>query len=447
MTSTMIISILTSAGIFVSVIKKPSVTVHIGKGKRTADIGLYWLISLAGAALLLIFGAISPSSVWAGMTGESAVNPLKILTLFISMTAISVFLDEAGLFRYLAVKSLSRASGSQKRFFITMYLLVSVLTVFTSNDIVILTFTPFLCYYAKHAGIDPVPYLIGEFVAANSLSLTLLIGNPTNIYIASAYGIGFGEYFTVMWFPALLAGAVGFIMTYIIFRKKLSLPISPAADEVEVRITDKPLLTAGISILVLCTVLLALSSYLGFEIWSVSLCSAAGLLLFAVIYSFARRRRPNEVLHTLARCPWELIPFVLSMFVIVLALNEHNVTRSIGESLDFGVFSILSFGITAFLFANIINNIPMSVLFASALSFMPSAAGEVYGLSAVYAVITASNIGAFLTPVGALAGIMWLGILKKHEVKFGFGEFVKYGLLISVPTLLASLGGLYISLM
>ncbi|MFA5341368.1 MAG: ArsB/NhaD family transporter, partial [Clostridia bacterium] len=57
----------------------------------------------------------------------------------------------------------------------------------------------------------------------------------------------------------------------------------------------------------------------------------------------------------------------------------------------------------------------------------------------VYGSIIGSNIGAFLTPVGALAGIMWTSILKKHEIKYTFLDFVKYGIIISVPTILASL--------
>ena len=53
-----------------------------------------------------------------------------------------------------------------------------------------------------------MPYLVGEFVAANTWSMMLVIGNPTNIYLASACGIEFGEYVSVMWLPTLLAGLV-----------------------------------------------------------------------------------------------------------------------------------------------------------------------------------------------------------------------------------------------
>ena len=56
--------------------------------------------------------------------------------------------------------------------------------------------------------------------------------------------------------------------------------------------------------------------------------------------------------------------------------------------------------------------------------------------------ITGFAIGAFLTPIGALAGVMWSSILKEQKIKFGYVDFVKYGAAISIPTIAAALGTL-----
>ena len=87
--------------------------------------------------------------------------------------------------------------------------------------------------------------------------------------------------------------------------------------------------------------------------------------------------------------------------------------------------------------ANLLNNIPMSVLYSTVVT-----AGGTASLPALYAAVVGSNVGAFFTPMGALAGIMWMTLLKQHKVKFTFGRFVLYGAAVSVPTLLAALGGL-----
>jgi hypothetical protein len=49
--------------------------------------------------------------------------------------------------------------------------------------------------------------------------------------------------------------------------------------------------------------------------------------------------------------------------------------------------------------------------------------------------IIGSNIGAFLTPIGALAGIMFSSFVNEHEVKFSFLDFIKYGAIIAIPTI------------
>ena len=52
------------------------------------------------------------------------------------------------------------------------------------------------------------------------------------------------------------------------------------------------------------------------------------------------------------------------------------------------------------------------------------------------------NIGAFLTPIGALAGIMFTSLTEKYNTKLNFKTFVLYGSIISIPVLLVSLGTL-----
>ena len=77
----------------------------------------------------------------------------------------------------------------------------------------------------------------------------------------------------------------------------------------------------------------------------------------------------------------------------------------------------------------------MSILYTGLCSHLNPA---IY-LKGVYASIIGSNIGAFLTPIGALAGIMFLDIVNKHDVKLTFTQFVEYGCIISVPTISVAL--------
>ena len=168
--------------------------------------------------------------------------------------------------------------------------------------------------------------------------------------------------------------------------------------------------------------------------WLITLGFSLSLILTTSIYVTVKKLKFDIIFKTLKRAPYALIPFVLSMFVIVLTLTNEGVTSSISNLLN-KTNPVFSFGIGGALIANLINNIPMSVLFAN-MTFTSSAS--------IYASIIASNIAAYITPVGALAGIMWMSLLKTYEINFSFKKFSMYGLIIGIPTLLAALLTLFI---
>lgn len=398
----------------------------------------YWAVSLLGA-ICALFASPDILGIGKALIAPSAVNPIKILVLFLSMTALSVFLDEVGFFGYLAALALSHARSGQKKLFIMLYITVSILTVFTSNDVIILSFTPFICYFCKNAEINPLPYLAAEFVAANTWSMALIIGNPTNIYLALACGLNFLSYLKLSLFPTLFAGLTSFFCLYLLFLKRLKAPLTPHVMQAEIK--DRFLLVSGVTLLAVCTVLLAIGQYIGLEMWIVSLSAALLMGIIAGVYSLIKRRNPTELTSTLKRLPYQLVPFVLSMFVIIVVLNQNGVTAKIGELLGTS-FQPLIYGAASFFAANVVNNIPMSVLFSSIIS-----ATDGLGEGAVFGAVIGSNLGAYFTPVGALAGIMWSGIVKSHGVKFGYVDFLKIGVTVALPALFAAIGGLYLALL
>ena len=173
--------------------------------------------------------------------------------------------------------------------------------------------------------------------------------------------------------------------------------------------------------------------------WYITLGFAVSLFLCVTIYKKKNGVKERVLLHTIMRAPWELIPFVLSMFLLVLTLDRYQVTTIISDF--FGTDHLVwKYGIASFLAANVMNNIPMSVAFSSIVSHLP----EADRLPAAYASIIGSNIGAYFTPLGALAGIMWSGILNKMGIPFSFRKYISYGIRISIPVLIAALAGLLI---
>ena len=392
--ASLIIAVATILLIIISSLLLPQIKI------KKIKLQTYWIVALVGAIILLLIKEVTISELYTHFT-SSKIGPLQILILFISMTILSIFLDEVNFFKYLATVVTNHVKGKQIYIFLSLYALTSILTVFTSNDIIILTFTPFICYFARHTKINPIPYLIAEFIAANTWSMMLIIGNPTNIYIATSFGIDFVEYFMKMAIPTIVTGLTTLLLMLIVFHKKLQEPI--VLEEEHSSIKNKFLLIVGLFNLITCTVILAVSSYINIEMWIVTLIFAISLIISSLIYALVKREKPVELINTLKRAPWNLIPFLLSMFTIVFAVTKCgalNVLIKVFENTN----SNFAYGIASFLACNLLNNIPMSVLFTEILELSHA------NVDNIYTVIAASNIGAFLTPIGALAGIMWLSL-------------------------------------
>ena len=162
--------------------------------------------------------------------------------------------------------------------------------------------------------------------------------------------------------------------------------------------------------------------------WIISAICAVSLLVSAIILCLITRKNWNYITGSLRKLPYQLIPFFLSMFVIVVALNTQGISEQIMNALG-TTNSVWIYGYSSFLASNLINNIPMSILFSNLCTTKEM----------IYASIVGSNIGAFLTPMGALAGIMFTKLVNEHETKYTFIDFVKFGVLISIPVITITL--------
>lgn len=427
---TLLISFIVIAVFIASILFLPSVVI------RKHNIKVYSLIPIIGAIALIMSERVEFDYVVKSFSENTSVNPLKILVLFLSMTTFSLVLEQTGFFAYISTKVLEKAGHNQFVVFLSLYAVISVLTVFTSNDIIILTFTPFICHFCRSAKIRTMPYLIMEFVAANTWSLLLIIGNPTNIYICGAFGIDFIGYFKTMLLPTVAAGITSLLIMLLIFSKTLKRKMGKCDEHAE--ITDKPVMIISLTHLAICVVTLAVSQYIGIEMWLISLGIALSNVVCVLIALLVRKKKCDVLTHGLSGMPFEIIPFIIGMFIIVLALERSGVTVAIQRVLT-GLPNVFTYGYLSFFSANIVNNIPMSVLFSKILS-----SSSMCEIQAVYATVVGSNIGAFLTPVGALAGIMWSNLLRKNKVILSFTSFIKYGVMIGIPTVSAALVMLYI---
>jgi len=292
--------------------------------------------------------------------------------------------------------------------------------------------------FTKAAKINPIPYLVMEFVVANTYSMMLYIGNPTNIYLASVFGIDFLAYVKTMIIPTLGAGIVSIGILLLLFHNQLKQKFTPP---VPIKVTIKNVFLTITTIIILfgCTILLAIATYIKIQMWLIALLASLLLLVIVTISDFINKGQ-CIVKRSYQRAPWSLIFFVISMFTIVLSLNHYHIMDKIATALanisaNSNFKTIFVYGITSTLTDNIINNIPMTLAYSY---ILPGLSSELLPMG-IYATIIGSNIGAFLTPVGALAGIMWMSILKNQGIDFSFYRFTKYGFILTGSLLVTAL--------
>lgn len=122
---------------------------------------------------------------------QTLAAKVPIILLILSFAYLSISLDISGFFKAAATYVVGLARGNGHRLLIYVYLLCSALTYVASNDIVILSMTPLLMHVGDCSSIrDAVPLLVTQYIAANTASMGLLVGSPTNIILGEGVGLG-----------------------------------------------------------------------------------------------------------------------------------------------------------------------------------------------------------------------------------------------------------------
>ncbi|KAL0215872.1 hypothetical protein P9112_008056 [Eukaryota sp. TZLM1-RC] len=440
MLSSLIAFAATTLSVTLSSSRYPNITIT----KLNRTFSSYWVCSLLGPLILFIFNPRSTISLTLSLFDRSLnVNPLSILLLFFSLTFLSLSLGKTGFFEHIATLCLKTFGNSLTKFYWTLFTIVSMTTIFTSNDVVILVLTPIIYNLTKQAGFDPECFLMCQFFSTNIWSSFLIIGNPTTLYLGAYFNLNFLKYTSTLFLTVIVAG---FLNGFLIYKKASLKLISSNNDSPseEVFFDRTGAFIGGLHLFV-AVVLIAVGPIFHLNVTLSSLCVCCCLIVSFFIrqicsssfYAF------NYLKKVIVNIPWTLAIFLLSMFILTLSMERSGVSRVVETTLSdvktlapsrlHNLIDVYVYGITAAFSCNLLNNIPMSVLFASIINSQ-----KVVSTASIYSVAFASNIGANITPLGSLAGIMWLGLLKSLGFELKFSRFIKYG--FGVTTIVLFIG-------
>ncbi len=390
-----------------------------------------------GAALISAVGCLIAGIMTFGEI-FSAIDYNVVMMLLGIMLTVGLF-TQSGMPNKLSDKLISKIPNALVAL-VLLAVLSGLVSAFIDNVATVLMLAPIGLAVAKKTGVSPVPVIISIAVSSNLQGAATLVGDTTSIMLGGFANMSFFDFFfldgKVSMFWAVEFGALLTVPVLIfIFRKDSKKLIYYPEDIKVTTIVPTVLLILNIALLVIFSFVREKS-----ELTNGIICLAIGIagLIYYVI-----KFKGDSFIQAVKSIDFETVFFLLFLFVIIATVEKvgiindiSNLFVKVGNKNVFLLYTLIVFG--SVLLSAFIDNIPYVA------TMLPVIAGLCVGLPDVspyllyFGLLCGATLGGNLTPVGASANVVGIGILRRegHEVKFK--DFIRVGLPF---TLFAVIGG------
>jgi arsenical pump membrane protein len=169
------------------------------------------------------------------------------------------------------------------------------------------------------------------------------------------------------------------------------------------------------------------------------LVAVLGSLILLIWRWYHLRTNPIDILK---KTPWHIFVFAFSMYVIIYGLHNVGLTELLVKVcepiVNRGLFeaSFIMGGLVSIL-SNLFNNHPALMVGTITLTEMGL---DPITLKTIYlANIIGSDMGSLLLPIGTLASLIWMHILKENHIKVKWKDYLKVSLIVIPLTTIVTL--------
>jgi arsenical pump membrane protein len=370
--------------------------------------------AVPAVVILIAVGAISMHD-----AAAEAARLSRVVAFLGAVLVLAKMCDDEGLFE-AAGAAMARGRFGSQSLLRQVFAIAATITAVLSLDATVVLLTPVVLTTVRRLRVPVRPHAFATAHLANAASLLLPVSNLTNLLAFHAANVSFTKFTAVMALPWLAAVATVYLIFRVFFRRDLSVQPDPPGDEP----------APQIPVFALAVVALTLAGFVIAEAVGVAPAWAAlaGATVMAV-RSLARRHTTAMAIVRAVNVPF--LVFVLALGVVVQAVMQNGVSARMGALLPSGsgLLALLAFAVVAAVLANIVNNLPATLV------LVPLVASS--GPAAVLAVLIGVNIGPNLTYVGSLSNLLWRSVLRRYGVSASVGEYTRLGL-CTVPTALVA---------
>ena len=383
------------------------------------------------------------------MTGVISVNDIPVVWdivwnatfAFIAIIIISLLLDEAGFFKWVALHVARFAKGNGHWLFAFIVLLGAVVSAFFANDGAALILTPIVIAILLALRFSPattLAFIMAAGFIADTASLPLVVSNLVNIVSADFFKVPFDRYALVMVPVNLVSVLASLVVLYGFYRKDI--PNAYAlewVDEPNSAITDKATFTTGWVVLAAL-----LFGFFVFEPMGVPISVIAGLGA-ALLSAVATMGKKLPILPVVKNAPWQIVIFSLGMYLVVYGLKNAGLTDYLATLLQ-GLeqqgllVATVGTGFLSAILSSVMNNMPTVLIQALAIDGAHITSPMIKE-AMVFANVIGCDLGPKITPIGSLATLLWLHVLATKNIKVSWGYYFKVGMILTIPVLLATL--------
>lgn len=391
--------------------------------------------ALGGVAAMAVIRVVDAETAF--FSHETGIDWNVIFLLFGMMIIVGV-LKQTGLFEYLALWAARRSGGHPYKLLVLLILVSATVAPILDNVTCVLLVAPVTLSVCRRLGLPSAPYLISLILASNIGGMSTLIGDPPNIIIGSRAHLSFMD-FLVHSLPLTVILLVGFVLfARVLFHREMSLPAysGKALDELDPRdaITNMRLLRRCLVVLTLVMIAFSLHSALHLDPSVVAMLGAGATVLVS-------RTTPEEFLEEVE---WATLAFFMALFVLVGSLVEIGVIGEIGRAAAEAMGDRELLGASALLFGSgvfgaFVDNIPYTTAMVPVVQDMVGVTSHSGAESPLWwAFVFGADLGGNATAVAAGANVVVLGIAAKNGEPISFWGFTKYGIVVTVGTLVVA---------